>query len=749
MSNKKKSLRRLVTLGVSLALIAAALFFAGPKEAIASLREFSATTVAIIFVLFAVNLWLVSYRLHQVLEHFNLKIPFYRAWQASLAGQLAGQVFISLFGQVVGRHMVLRRNGISPVLIASLTGYERAIQLIVSALVCVAGSAFFMDGMFATRFAVKASLPEIALAILIAFFVGMYVWRSRFENNLLTSISSGKSLKRSLCIAAISLAAQLLVLTTFVVGASFYLPSATFVELCSAAAIISFAASLPITVNGWGLREIAAIYIFGQLGMSAADATAVSLLVGICSTAIVFVLAPTAMKLRADGTRVELEPQSAMTQDTSKIDIEKSAAWLLGTSACVLIFFQLYVKLPGGTINLNLADPFALLAIASMAVHIASAKHLPEWEMQSFNRILIGISVFLILGFIHGVAEIGVTQWALAGRLIGWLVLLGYLSLGWMMLAYAGLHGMRRMAVSMSSTGAVIVFLQVLLRWLDQNGFIFIPTLAPGFDGYASNRNAFAFQLIACSILMLAYSPLYASKRGLNVYIVLHAFILAGIAFTASRAGLIVETLLLLVALGFRLADRRQTATALVVACAIWITPQIPLPDMPGWLAAKQSERVQVQGAFSSDSSNVERIQSLKQGLSLWQESPLLGAGLGVAIEKSTDGGTKAPLVIHCTPLWILAEFGLAGLAGMTLTLVAFAGHLRSSKLKKLRQRSLLLILLAFCVFGLVHEIFYQRVFWLVLGGLLASCNALMRPNRKQISDDSKDPRLVSAGVSA
>jgi len=740
-SNKKKPVRRLVTLGVSLALIAAALFLAGPKEAMASLREFSATTIAVVVVLFAANLWLVSYRLYQVLEHFDLKVPFYRAWQASLAGQLAGQVFISLFGQVVGRHMVLRRNGISPVLIASLTGYERAIQLIVSALICIAGSAFFMDGMFATRFAVNASLPEITFAVLTAFFVGMYVWRSKFENHLLARISSGKSLKRSLGIAAISLAAQLLVLSTFIVSAWFYLPDATFVELCSAAAIVSFAASLPITVNGWGLREIAAIYIFGQLGMSAADATAVSLLVGISSTVVVFVLAPTAMK-RRKASFDEPEAQVAVAQDAERIDIEKSAAWLLGTAACVLIFFQLYVKLPGGVINLNLADPFALLAIASMAVHVASTRRLPEWEMPSFNRILIGVSAFIILGFVHGVAVIGVTQWALAGRLIGWLVLLGYLSLGWMMLAYAGRHGMRRIAVSMSATGAVIVFLQILLRWLDQNDFVPIPTLALGFDGYASNRNAFVFQLTTCSTLMLAYTRLYARKPGVNVYSVLHAFILAGIAFTASRAGLIVETMLLLGVLYYKLADRRQTAMAIMLAFAIWVAPQIPLP-------IGGATRVKVQGMFSYESSNVERIQSLKQGLSLWQESPIFGTGLGVAIEKSTEGGTRAPLVIHCTPLWIMTEFGLVGAAGMALTLIVFIRYLRKSKLKQLRQRSLLLLLLAFSVFGLVHEIFYQRVFWLVLGGLLASCNVLMRASSKPLTEGTESEEDLSTGALA
>lgn len=730
MTSRSKPLRFLVAPCVSLALIAASLILAGPREAIASLSEFSAVTIAIVAGLFAVNFLLVSYRLHQVLTHFDLKVPFLRSWQASLAGQLAGQFFISLFGQVVGRHMVLRRNGIAPVLIASLTGYERAIQLIVSALVCISGGAFFMDGMLAKSFAIKASIPEIVSTILVAFFVGIYVWRSRFESELLSRITSGTSLRRSLGVAATSFAAQLLVLTTFVVGAWAFLPNATFLELCSAAAIVSFAASLPITVNGWGLREIAAIYVFGQLGMPAAEATAVSLLIGICSTAVVFLFAPMAMKRRKDEATTESEGQVVLVARSGRKDIEKAAAWLLGVVACVLVFFQLYVELPGGVINLNLADPFALLAIALMTAHVASTRHLPEWDMAPFNRILIGISAFLVIGFIHGVSEIGVTQWALAGRLLGWLVLLGYLSLGWMMLAYAGRHGMRRMVISICATGATIVLLQILLRWVDQNGLFSVPNLSRGFNGYANNRNAFAFQLIVCSILMLTCSRLLANKRSLNFFVVLHAFILAGIAFTASRAGLIVEAMLLLCALAYKLADRRQTATALALALVVWVAPQVPIPDfLQGDLT--KHKRVKVHGVFSHDSSNAERIESFRQGYSLWQESPIFGVGLGVAIERSTEGGSKAPLVIHSTPLWIMAEFGLVGVGGMVLTLVAFSGYLRRSGLRQLRQVSLALLLFAFCVYGLVHEIFYQRIFWLVLGALLASINILMCSQRK------------------
>src|SRR5690606_5505092 len=104
-----------------------------------------------------------------------------------------------------------------------------------------------------------------------------------------------------------------------------YLPEAGFIELCSAAAIVSFAASLPITVNGWGLREVASIYVFGQLGMQPGEAAAVSLLVGICSTTVVFLFAPTALRGQEHVQADSIKDSRPGISDAERLNIERSA----------------------------------------------------------------------------------------------------------------------------------------------------------------------------------------------------------------------------------------------------------------------------------------------------------------------------------------------------------------------------------------------------------------------------------------
>lgn len=110
------------------------------------------------------------------------------------------------------------------------------------------------------------------------------------------------------------------------------------------------------------------------------------------------------------------------------------------------------------------------------------------------------------------------------------------------------------------------------------------------------------------------------------------------------------------------------------------------------------------------------------RGLEMWRDAPLLGAGLGVFIEKSPLWFEK-PIIIHCTPIWILAEFGLAGaliLFTAFFRLWAFTWRARLIRFGKEKHLAIFMLLGVFAIFGAVHEIFYQRIFWLILGACLA-----------------------------
>jgi uncharacterized membrane protein YbhN (UPF0104 family) len=102
-----------------------------------------------------------------------------------------------------------------------------------------------------------------------------------------------------LLIAGLTLGGQLLMLTCFVVGILAVSKGLPVASLFAASAIISLAASMPITVGGWGVREVAAVYVLGNLDISAADALAMSVMVGLCSTLVILASAPFCLRKRS------------------------------------------------------------------------------------------------------------------------------------------------------------------------------------------------------------------------------------------------------------------------------------------------------------------------------------------------------------------------------------------------------------------------------------------------------------------
>ncbi|HEX9868288.1 MAG TPA: lysylphosphatidylglycerol synthase transmembrane domain-containing protein, partial [Candidatus Tectomicrobia bacterium] len=687
-------MRRLAVVGTSVVFLLLAFGIFGGQDFLRSMSDFPLWAVVAILVLFGLNLLLVSFRLWRILDHFGMALPPGVALRASIAGQAGSLFVISLFGQVVGRQMILQRFGVTPAVIASLTGYERAVLTVVGGGTCLAGAILLLGRATVSDFVDRISLIEVMIAAGGGLALSFWLGRSHFEARLAAKGWSLAAAFKVLEVVAITLAGQLLVLSAFVLGALALKPDTDLLSLFAAAAVISFAASIPVTVNGWGIREMAAVAMLGHIGISGPSALAVSVLSGLCVTAVTLGAATLALgKTPTNPEDIRVRAFSGMALRPA--EIEKAAVWVLATITAALVFFQVHVDFLGATINLNFADPFAILALAAVAAHAVMTRHPPAWRVSHANLALIAISALLVLGFLRGTQQIGVTQWALTARLLGWLVLLGYLCAGYLMSANAGAHGRRRLFETMMATGAVIVVLQVLLRWLGQSNMLTGLPHPPNFEGYAANRNAFAFQMLVCCALLLAYSSVQArlhkpasvrsvhgrGKREIGVAIrtvlgpirlwpcsLLLSVGLAGLLFSASRAGLITCAVLIVAAWVAGLAERRVLAQGAIAAVLIWQSPQIAqwMASFMTWLASFFEAELSfapggtIQGPVSLEGSNVDRWRSVIGGLELWADRPLLGAGLGVFIENNLAPSGR-PLVIHSTPVWILAEFGLLG----------------------------------------------------------------------------------------
>ena len=329
------------------------------------------------------------------------------------------------------------------------------------------------------------------------------------------------------------------------------------------------------------------------------------------------------------------------------------------------------------------------------------------------NQALGLITVGIVVGFFHGWMQFGITQWALGSRLLGWLVLLGYVCSGALWVEYFGQRGWRRFCETLAITIFMVVVLQA---WVKITG-----PWTP-YDGYAGNRNAYAFQLLIVLSLLLAYSSAGAATlvrqtmlfRGF-IWLALCATVLVGLIWTGSRTGWIIGTVVLLAAYVCRLAHKRLMVCALVVTAVT-----VPIVWLLGWLLSDSlSGTGNPYFHVTGESSDLLRWSGYVHAVALWRESPLFGAGLGAIMVRSPDW-FGFPLVVHNTSLWILAEFGLFGVCTFGAAFVILIRHLYQVRARMRGQdRALTLLLISFVTFSMLHKVFYQRIFWLGMGAAL------------------------------
>jgi O-antigen ligase len=115
----------------------------------------------------------------------------------------------------------------------------------------------------------------------------------------------------------------------------------------------------------------------------------------------------------------------------------------------------------------------------------------------------------------------------------------------------------------------------------------------------------------------------------------------------------------------------------------------------------------------------MQHWETVQEGMAIFLAHPILGAGIGAYMHQQI-GVIGLPVVIHSTPVWLLAETGIVGFA----VFLAAACRLLLLGIQRRGQswaRLLVLILCAMAAMSFVHELLYQRAFWILLGATLAS----------------------------
>lgn len=485
------------------------------------------------------------------------------------------------------------------------------------------------------------------------------------------------------------------------------------------------------------MRELSASLAFAKIGLSTEQGLLVGIAVGLLS---LFALAGNAVwiGIRRIGAS-HVKPDEVIA--AGSLQIERVAYWIIGLFVAFACLLNVSVPTASGRINVNPGDPIAIIgALALLGLAWQRGIFIGLWQTRWVPLGLLALSLALSVGLLNGYLTYGPIDWAIYNRFLGWFVLLSYFATGTLVMVSIGTVGLISLCRVLAASAAGIVAFELFARVTPQfSDFFLRDTLQISrAEGLANNPNAFAFQLLMAMAAVMALDFRDRSRWSWPTTLVA-AFLLSGFWISGSRAALL--ALLISISAFLLMNGRTARLSYIVVHLGLAIVSAIILLMLPPLIQSswnmvagnfdfgtiKAATGVSPTAGFSSINTSslaADRMASLYEGLSLWKAHPLFGGGLGAFIQEHTLK-SGAPLVIHNSFLWLAAELGFAGLAAFgfftfTLAMTAFSKHATRAA-----RVLIVTVMVSFAVMSLAHDVFYQRLLWLLIGAAAAVPHAL------------------------
>lgn len=708
---------RFVRILLSIAALAATIWILYERtesEAIVrTVSQISPAVLALVFGTAVAAALMASARLYITARLFGYRIGFREAIAALGLGQLAGALFFQLAGQLIARSAWLARSHVPLSGTVVVTIYERISALAASLLIALSGAGYLFGDIQWNTGNSGIEPARLTLGVAAVTLAGAWLAWGHLARKAIARLTP-RLVVQFLINLGMSILVQLWTMAGYILLARMLDPSVDLFQLAAATSLVMFAASVPISLAGWGVREMSAVAALGVIGLTPESAFLVAVLVGITGLAAAGLLALSALSTKQ--MKVAATPAEPVPHYSEFLDIT------IPLFAASAVFFQVFFPVESGVLNVNLADPFALLG-GGVFITYCFGMTRPAWRLPGLPLYVAAATLVLTIAYLHGVASFGWTVWAFANKYLGWFVLLAYASTG-ALIAWRVENGRDLLIKTMVATALGIMAVDLTALILFRSGIpeaLSYATLP--LSGFSQNRNAFAFLLLVCT------AGLFTTNMRSRFSLI--GIMAAGVYLSGSRAALISFVVVLIIALLQKSIRVSQVAKVIGIAgatvCIVIIFPEIVLRLVRmhnesgfSWLIAQGVTRLGP-NYFSAievaPGSDLERFATLRAGWEMFLDHPIFGAGLGAFFEITRRAG-KA-VVIHSVGLWLAAEAGLVGLVVFCAAPIGiFLRHWRGAVASR---SSLLLILLltAFAVMSLAHEILYQRGFWLLFGAAL------------------------------
>lgn len=750
---------------ISILLLASVIVVVGLKTNLSGLvddaRKIPLVVLALVLLSLFGNALGASLRFRVVAIQIGHRVTFRHAMAAVCAGSLVGILFFQIAGQLIGRSFVMARTAVPVASVVVITAYERFVAAAVSALLALAGAYFVFGKVYLDQNAGGGALIKIMLGLFAATGTGALLGYGRLAARSVAPWLTKNFVTGFLQLVALTAIVQFPMMLAYVLAAHSLSPQTPIPDLVATSAIVMFAASVPISVAGWGIREMSAVVALGAIGVAPQDALLAAIIVGTGSMLTMVTLAGISLP---GFIRRPAETSNRVVG--KRIDFERALVWVVPLAVATLVFFQIYVPIGSGTLlNVNLADPLAILGGVLFVLMALRERKLPQWRYRYMNWALAAASLVLTISLFIGAAKFGWTHWAVVNRYWGWYILLAYAASGALITKDFGREALRILLMTFAGAGVAIAIIELVLQALHNLGLqSSLPLSANELQAFSLNHNFFAFQLL------MVLAAVFAAVRGPTLRIVLIVVVLTALYFSDSRSGWITAAVVLAASVYINASTVLEIGGALLCALGIvlliLVAPQLigyalssrilvltghalssRTPVVTGHVLSSRTP-VLIGHILSSRMPSVVvpvtdtrmRMVSILGGLHLFLQHPILGAGLGAFRDKLIIfPGSTEPLLIHSTSVWLLAELGITGLLTFSIPAVyALVLEMRRRYADPAGQL-IALCLTAFGVMSLPADMLYQRTFWLLFGAAL-----ILKRNLEQGNADDALPHRGS-----
>lgn len=407
--------------------------------------------------------------------------------------------------------------------------------------------------------------------------------------------------------------------------------------------------------------------------------------------------------------------------------IDVKLIYAIGCITSILIFFQASFMFDKFHINLNLADMLSICGISIVFIRRHHNNQL-QFNLPYVQSFILASTLAFATALIIGWHKFGFSTFAFFNKFLGLFILFGYAAVGALFIHGHGIRGLRVLTRIMLTVLATLIAYELFINILYSSHILETAYLNDlSLAGYANNRNAFAFQIMCALCLQ------FTLKEIKNSWIT--SLLLSGIILTYSRSAIITTFILVNVFYYFKFITTAElkkylyqiiviTVSVLLIENAAYYILEFFRNVFLG-IKTEHYWTILSNKNFSPATSNSQRMYTILEGFKLWKENPFFGIGLGGFVNLELQKN-NAFLVIHNSFLWILTEFGIFGASVFLLYGLVILKHMYSLLKQKAfnwptQDRIVLGLLIVFGLMANAHEVFYQRIFWFLIGAAIVS----------------------------